>query len=419
MTREHNWADNHTFEAARIHRPGTADEVRRIVERAVRVHAIGARHSFNAVADSAGDLIDLSNIDPGFVIDPDQRTVTGGAGTNYGVLAAWLDRQGWALHNTASLPHVTLAGAVATGTHGSGDGLGTLSTAVASLEIVTASGDLLTVRRGDRYFEGMVVALGALGVVTRVTLDIQPGFAMRQDAFEGLEWDAVLADLDAVMSAGYSVSLLTKWSGATVTRLWVKTRLIDGAPGTVPAAHLGATPAALPSPNATLASIAALNPFGGVSGPWSERLPHFRPDVDPGTVGHLQSEYMVPRARAVEALAILRTMAARIDPFLLTSEIRCMAADNLWLSPAQGRDTIGIHFSWARDPDLVPVITSEIEATLLPLGGRPHWGKIIHAPAERLAPLYPRLDAFRELARSLDPDGKFRNAYLTNHVFGS
>jgi xylitol oxidase len=393
------------------------DAARRIVAGASHVRAIAARHSFNAIADCDGDLIDLSDIDPGFVIDPERRTVTAGGGTNYGDLAAWLQGEGWALHNTASLPHVTLAGATATGTHGSGDRLGSLSTAVAGLEIVTASGDLVSFRRGDRDFDGMVVQLGALGVVTRMTLDIQPSFQVRQDAFEGLAWDTVLGDLDAVMSAGYSVSLLTKWAGPTVTRLWIKTRLEDGEPATVSAAHLGARPA-LVSPNASPEGAADLNPFGGVPGPWSERLPHFKPGAQPGTAGHLQSEYLLPRARATEALALLRALAGGIDPFLLTTEIRSMAGDDLWLSPAHGRDTIGIHFSWARDLDAVPAISAEIEAMLLPLGGRPHWAKILHTRAADLAPLYPRLPAFRELARAFDPAGKFRNAYLETHVFG-
>jgi alditol oxidase len=281
MTREHNWADNYTFSAARIHRPSPVDEARRVVARSSRIHAIGARHSFNGIADSPGDLIDLGRIDPGFLIDPEQRTVAVGAATNYGVLASYLHRAGWALHNMASLPHVSVAGATATGTHGSGDRLGNLSTAVAGLDIISATGDLVTIRRENPDFDGAVVALGALGIIARVTLDIQPEFEMRQDAFEGLPWAAVLSDFDAVMSAGYSVSLMTSWSGPTVTRLWIKTRLVDGAPETVSAAHLGAAPAAQPSAASTPEVMERLNPFG-VPGLWCERLPHFRPDVVPG-----------------------------------------------------------------------------------------------------------------------------------------
>jgi alditol oxidase len=283
MTREHNWADNYTFAAARIHRPVSVDEVRRIVARSSRVRAIGARHSFNAIADSPGDLVDLAGIAPGFVIDPERRTVTVGAATNYGVLASYLHRAGWALHNMASLPHVSVAGATATGTHGSGDRLGNLSTAVAALDLVCATGDLVTIRRGDPGFDGVVVALGALGIVTRATLDIQPEYAMRQDAFEGLPWATLLSELTAVMSAGYSVSLMTSWSGPTVTRLWIKTRLADGAPEAVSAAYLGAAPTAQASARATPEAMQRLNPFGmpapgpsgsRISGPmWSPARP--------------------------------------------------------------------------------------------------------------------------------------------------
>jgi len=379
MTREHNWADNYTFLANRIHRPASIDEARRLVARSPRIHAIGARHSFNGVADSPGELVDLRDIDPGFLIDPERRTVTVGAATNYGVLAAHLKRMGWALHNMASLPHVSVAGAIATGTHGSGDRLGNLATAVAALEIVCATGDAMTIRRGDPGFDGAVVALGALGIVTRVTLDIEPAFSMRQDAFEGLAWAALLADLDAVMSAGYSVSLMTSWSGPAVSRWWIKTRLEDGAPDAMPAARLGTAPTAQPSLRATPEAIQRLNPFG-IAGPWSERL--------------------------------------RIDRFLWATEIRSMTGDGLWLSPSFGDDRVAIHFSWLRETDAVAALTAEIEEMLLPLGARPHWGKIMHARAVELEPLYPNLPAFRDLARSYDPNGKFRNEFLDTHVLG-
>jgi alditol oxidase len=417
LTREHNWADNHTFTATRIHRPASVAELCHIVARAPRVRAIGARHSFNGVADSPGELIDLGGINPDFVIDREGRTVTLGGGASYAVLAAYLQREGRALHNMASLPHVTVAGATATGTHGSGDGLGNLATAVAGLEIVTATGEMAKVRRGDENFDGMVVGLGAFGIVTRITLDIQQSYEMRQDAFEGLAWDRVLADLDAVMAAGYSVSLATMWSGPAVTRLWIKTRLAEGGPRAVSAAYLGAKPASEPLANRAPDALRRLNPFGA-PGPWSERLPHFRPDEEPALEPHLQSEYMVPRARAAEAMTLLRAIGHRIDPHLLTTEIRSMAADRLWLSPGYGADSIGIHFSWKKEPDAVDRMTAEIEELLLPLGARPHWGKIMHAPAQRLAPLYPKLPAFRDLARSFDPAGKFRNEFLDTHVFG-
>jgi xylitol oxidase len=416
MHRERNWSGNTIFEARRIHCPTSVDEVRRIVSASPKIHAIGARHSFNGVADSPGDLIDLRGVDPRIQIDPDRRTVTVGAATNYGVLAAYLHKEGWALHNMASLPHITIAGAVSTGTHGSGDRSGALPTAVAALEIVTATGDLIELGRGQAGFDGVVVGVGAFGVITRVTLAIEPTYEVRQDAFEGLPWATVLADLDAITSAASSFSLMTSWSGETVSRLWIKTRLIDGRPLEVSAAHLGARPASTPLAVSPGDSPVALTLFG-IPGPWSERLIHLPPDQELGPREQIQSEYLLPRANAPAAFAKLRAMSDRIDPHLFVSEIRTMAGDELWLSPAYGGDTVAIHFTWKREPDAVAPLTAEIEEMLLPLGGRPHWGKVIHTPAARLAPLYPRMQAFRDLARSYDPNGKFKNAFLERHVF--
>ena len=418
MTREHNWCDNYTFTAPRIVQPNSIDEVRRLVASSQKIRAIGTRHSFNGIADSAGTLIDLCGLDPLFAIDESRMTVTVSANTSYGVLAAYLQSQGYALHNMGSLPHISVAGAIATGTHGSGDTNGNLSTAVAALELVVASGDLIRVDRGTADFTGMVVGLGAFGIVTRVTLDIQPSFSVRQDAFIELPWDTLLGNFDAVFSAAYSVNVLTRWNEATVNRLWLKTRLTDRQPATVEVPHLGA----IPAPPTVISSGAddpatRLNPFG-VPGPWSERLPHFRFDRTPGVQEQIQSEYMVPRSRVLEALIALRAIGARIDPVLYTTELRSMAADGLWLSPAHGRDSVGIHFTWKQLPAEVDALTHEIESLLLPLGARPHWGKLLHAPAHKLAPLYPRMDEFRALANSYDPDWKFRNTYLATHVFG-
>jgi xylitol oxidase len=420
MMREQNWAENYTFAAARILRPGSIDEVRRMVAAAPQLRAIGSRHSFNGIADTTGDIIDLGLLDPDFVVDPQRMTVSLGANTSYGTLATYLQTRGYGLHNMGSLPHISVVGATATGTHGSGDRSGSLSTAVCGLELVGADGDVVHLRRGDDGFAGMVVGLGAFGVVTRVTLDIQPSYQMRQDEFTDLPWEALLSDFDAVSSAAYSVSILTKWGDRAVNRLWLKTRLDDAAPAaSVTAARLGARPA----PDGTIPRPlddpdALLTPFGGVPGPWSERLPHFRPEAQPGVRDQIQSEYMLPRPQIVPALAALRGLASRIDPYLHMTEIRTMAADDLWLSPSYGHDTVAIHFTWHRRPAEVAAITQAIEAILLPLGGRPHWGKLIHAGAFQLAPLYPRLEAFRALARRYDPTGKFRNAYLDRHVFG-
>jgi alditol oxidase len=410
-----NWAGSYTYQATRLHRPTSIDEVRRIVTKATKVHALGARHSFNGVADTTGDLIDLSDIRSEFVIDQQQRTVTVSAGANYGELAAFLQAQGFALRNMASLPHISVAGAIATGTHGSGDRNGNLATSVAGLEIVTSNGDLVEIKRGAPGFNGMVVGLGAFGVITQVTLDIEPSFDMRQDAFAHLTWANLLANFDAIMAAAYSVSLMTMWSENTISRLWLKTRLVDGERPQLAAAHFGATATVRASPGAVDVDD-SLNPFG-IRGPWSERLCHFRRDRDPGPTAQIQSEYMLPRSQAIAALTRLRTIAERIDPHLIISEIRMVAADDLWLSPSYGHDTVAIHFTWKPDPVAADAITTEIEALLLPLGARPHWGKLMHAQAGEVAGLYPRLPDFRRLADEYDPASKFRNRFLVEHVF--
>ncbi len=418
VTREHNWADNYTYRAERIHRPTSIDEVRRVVAGCAKVRALGTRHSFNGIADSRGDLVDLGDLPAEFAIDRERRTVTVGAGTRYGPLAQYLHARGWALHNLGSLPHISVAGATATGTHGSGDRSGNLSTAVAGLEMVTASGDLLRIRRGEPGFDGMVVGLGAFGIITRMTLDIEPTFDMRQDAFIDLPWATVLSRLDEVTSAAYSVSLMTRWSGDTVDRLWLKTRLVEGEPLDVSASHLGATATEHVSASGRAAAQERLNPFG-IAGPWCDRLCHFRLDAEPGQSDQIQSEYMVPRTQAVTALARLRAIAGRIDALLHMTEIRTMAADGLWLSPSYGHDTVAIHFTWQREIEAVGRITGEIEETLLPLGARPHWGKLMHARAEQIAGVYPRLPEFRALVGEHDPHGKFRNQFLAEHVLGA
>ncbi len=414
MTGIFNWSENHRFRAVEILRPISVDSVRQAVAASPRIHAAGARHSFNDSADGPGAMIDLGDIPAECIIDADRATVTASAACSYGALALRLEAAGWALENMASLPHITLAGAISTGTHGSGDAVGTLSSAVAGLDLVTATGDLVALRRGDADFDGMVVGLGALGVVVRVMLDIVPSYRLRQDAFQGLAWPENAAEFDRVMGAGKSVSLFTAWSGATLDRWWVKTRIAEGAPDVAP--DVGAALAQFPFLGAPADRLRRLTAFG-VAGPWCDRLPHGR--IEFVQVRHLQSEILVPRARVIEAIGMLRAIGGRIDPHLLVTEIRSMAADALWLSPAQGRDTVGIHFSWnERDPATVGALCQAIEALLMPLGGRPHWGKILLAPAERLAPLYPRMEDFRRLAARVDPGGKFRNGFIDRHVFG-
>jgi xylitol oxidase len=412
-----NWAGTYDYRAAMLVEPRSVDELQDVVASSARIRGLGTRHSFNSLPDTVGTLVHLGALVAEPVIDPVAMTVTVDAATRYGVAAEFLQQHGFALHNTGSLPHISVAGAIATGTHGSGDHNRNLSSAVAGLELVTADGELRTVRRGEPGFDGLVVGLGAFGITTRVTLDIQPTFNIRQDAFVDLPWEVALGDFDRVMGSAYSVSLMTHWSTPAIGQLWLKTRVEDGLPATVDAIHFGAT-AATVSLFDTAESV-NMTPFGGIVGPWSERLYHFRLDSTPSLGDEIQSEYMVPRDRIVDALTALRAIGDRIDGPLAVSEIRTMAGDDLWLSPAFGRDSVGVHFTWKNEPAAVDAVLPEIESILLPLGARPHWGKHFHATAADLAPLYPKLRAWQNLVAQWDPAGKFSNAFVDALLAGS
>jgi alditol oxidase len=409
-----NWAGNYTYRATNLHRPASLDELSAIVASAPKIRALGSRHCFNDIADSA-ELISVEGLDQAIEIDRDASTVTFNAAMRYGDLALALERQGLAIHNMASLPHISVGGAVATSTHGSGDRNGNLATAVAGLELVTSEGEILRVKRGDADFNGMVVGIGALGVITRLTLDIQPSFQMRQRVYQNLDWSVVSERFDDVMSAAYSVSLFTDY-GDTVGEVWCKSRLdvVEDLGDDL----LGAPLSTLP-----LHPVPSLSPENcteqrGVPGAWLDRLPHFRLDAIPASGDELQTEYMIARHHAVEALQIIRDLSPKFRPPLMISEVRTSTADDLWLSSAYGRDTVCIHFSWRNDWAAVKRVLPLIEEALAPFSPRPHWGKLFLATAAEIAPRYERLPDFRRLAERLDRRGAFRNAFLDRHVFG-
>jgi len=406
---ETNWAGNHTYRA-RIERVRSIERLQEVVAASPKVRALGSRHSFTDITDitaTGGVLVSLADLPTNVDVDPSSRTarVTGPAA--YGDVATQLQAAGWALGNLASLPHISVAGAVATGTHGSGVENGSLATAVASLDIVGPDGELRTVSRGDADFEGSVVALGALGVVTALTLDIEPTYDVRQDVYTGLGWDALVANLDDITHSAYSVSLFTRWADAGIEQVWRKSR-VDEAPAEL---H-GARPATRTMHMLEGASTESVTGQGGVMGPWLDRLPHFRMGFTPSRGEELQSEYLLPRANALTAIERLRPLGTRLAPVLQTTELRTVAADDHWLSSAYGHDVLGVHFTWLRNEDLVHAVLPEIEDALLPLGGRPHWGKCFVAGADAIAPLYPRLADFRALRDRVDPDRVFGNAWL-------
>jgi xylitol oxidase len=415
MARETNWAGNYAYRSSRFHQPTSLDEVRRIVAVAPKVHALGSRHSFNDIADSP-ELVSLDRLDQTIDIDRTAGTVTVSAGIRYGTLAQALERECLALHNMASLPHISIAGAVATATHGSGDANGNLATAVAALELITGDGDILHVSRDDDDFAGMVVGLGALGIITRLTIEVQPSYQVRQQVFEHLDWDVLFGRFDDVTSGADSVSVFTDY-GETVDQVWLKRRVDPESAEPLANDFLGAIAALEPRhPVRTLAAGNCTEQLG-VPGAWSDRLPHFRMDAVPASGDEIQAEYMVPRRYAVAALQAIRELAPVIRPHLWICEIRTVAADDLWLSTAYRTNTVCIHFSWRFDPPAVERLLPIIEAALGPYEARPHWGKMFVTTPAELEARYERLPEFRRLAERLDRRGAFRNDFLDRYLF--
>ena len=410
-----NWAGNYTYRARAVHTPSTVEQVQELVAAKPRVRVLGSRHSFSDIADS-DELLTLEGMPGDVVVDRDAMTVAFGGAVRYGDLALELAREGLALANLASLPHISIAGAVSTATHGSGDRVGNLATAVAALEIVTSDGNVLTAARGGPDFDGLVVGLGAVGAVTRVTLDVEPAYEVSQRVFEGLRWDDLFEHFDAITSTGYSVSVFTRW-GETIDQVWIKSRA--GEESEAAAGVLLSARAATRHRHPIL-DLDPVNctPQLGIPGPWAERLPHFRMGFTPSAGDELQSEYLVPRRHGSAAVAAVLDISAAIRPVLQVSEIRTIAADRLWMSPEYGRDTVAIHFTWSPEPDAVGRALARLETTLAPFDARPHWGKLFRADATAIAPLYERLGDFRALLERLDPRGVFRNDWLRDRVLG-
>jgi xylitol oxidase len=346
-------------------------------------------------------------------VDTASSTVRVAAGLSWGEIAPELHAHGLAVHTLGSLPHISVAGSVATGTHGSGDRNGCLATAVLALELVTADGSRRVLRRGDPDFAGSVVALGSLGIVTHVTLACVPAYDVAQTVWDGLPVEAALDGLDSVLGSAQSVSLFTAWSGTGFEQVWVKQRVGDP---DVDLTWTGASRADAPRHPVPGVDPAHCTEQGGVAGPWFERVPHFRLDFTPSSGEELQTEYLVPREHAVAALRAVEAVRDLVAPVLQVSEIRTVAADDLWLSPAYGRDSVAIHFTWIADTARVLPVVSAVEAVLAPFEPRPHWGKVFTMPPGLVAASYPRMDDVRRLLDEHDPHGRFRNDFVDTYL---
>ena len=416
-----NWAGNYAYRAGSLYEPESLDELQEVVRSHRSLRVLGSRHSFNDIADTTGDLVSLGRLPRIFELDRQAGTVTVDGAVRYGELCGALDDAGFALHNLASLPHISVAGACATATHGSGDHSGNLATAVVALDVVTASGELVTFDR-DRdpeAFNGAVVSLGGLGAVVALTLQLEPAFRMRQDLYENLPLARVVEHFNELTALADSVSLFTEWRGPLVEQVWLKRRVPDDDPFQPPTDVFGATIAAVAIHPIRRMAPDALTEQLGVPGPWHERLPHFRLDHTPSSGDELQTEYLIPRQHAVAALEAIDRIRERIAPLLQVSEVRTIAADRLWLSTAYGRESVAIHFTWQPDWEQVRQVLPAIETALAPYAPRPHWGKLFTIEAEAVRSSYERLPDFVGLLERHDPNGTFRNAFLDRYLFGS
>jgi alditol oxidase len=416
-----NWSGNFEFSTDRVTPANSVDQVRKFVKKEAKLKALGTRHCFNRIADSHDALLSMRSLDESVSVDAATRTVTVDAGITYGKLAPILDAKGFALHNLASLPHISVAGSCSTGTHGSGEKNGNLSSAVAALEVVKANGDLVQISRakdGD-VFNGAVVGLGALGVVTKVTLDVQPTFQVRQYVYENLPLDQMKEHFDAIEAAAYSVSLFTDWQNKRFSEVWLKTRVEPGQDFDAKPEFFGAK---LATKNLhPIAELSAENCTDqlGVPGPWYERLPHFKMGFTPSAGKELQSEFFVPRQHAVDAILAVERLRDQITPHLLITEIRAIAEDNLWMSPCYKQSCVAIHFTWKQDWPNVSKVLPQIEKELAAYKARPHWGKLFTMSPATLRSRYERLLDFLNLAKRYDPQGKFRNDFLNTNIFSA
>ena len=416
-----NWAGNYIYSTTRLDNAKTTAEVQDLVKKYDRLKVLGTRHCFNGIADSKDRFISLIQLNKDISIDKTAKTVSVASGVRYGELAIHLFNHGYALHNLASLPHISIAGACATATHGSGNRNGNLSTAVSAMEMITAAGETVSLSRekDGEQFSGAVVNLGGAGVVTKMTLDIQPSFMVRQDVYENLAFDQLEKNFDEIMGAGYSVSLFTDWQNKKFSEVWIKSRLEEGLKQQYHTEFFGARPATKNLHPIVELSAENCTEQMGVPGPWHERLPHFRMGFTPSSGKELQSEFFVPRDRSYEAIRAIEQLHEKITPHLFITEIRTVDADNLWMSPCYHQPSTTIHFTWKPEWEAVRKLLPLIESQLAPFNAKPHWGKLFTMSPAHLQSLYKKLPDFLRLLAQYDPRGKFRNEFLNKNLYSS
>ncbi|MGZ3999372.1 MAG: FAD-binding protein [Mucilaginibacter sp.] len=413
-----NWAGNLSYSTLQVQYPRSVEDVQKLVKQHSKLKALGTRHCFNTIADSKDDLVCSKELNKVISLDATARTVTVESGIKYGELAPYLHQHGWALHNLASLPHISVGGSITTATHGSGIKNGNLSSAVTGLEVVIADGSIVHFSKADpEKLNAAVVGLGAIGFITKVTLQIEPTYMVRQRVFLKLPMSQLKPNFEKIVSAGYSVSLFTDWQSDSINEVWIKSRVDTEKDHNQPEFY-GAKAATKNLHPIYEHSAEACTEQLGVPGPWYERLPHFKMGFTPSSGKELQSEYFVAAQHAVEAIEAISRLGKQIGPHLFITEIRTIAADNLWMSPCHKQTSVTIHFTWKPETDAVLKLLPLIEKELAPFNARPHWGKIFTLAPKVLQSRYEKLADFKKLVAEYDPNGKFRNGFLEHNIFG-
>jgi len=413
-----NWAGNLEFSTQNIHTPETVDQAIDLVKKLPKLRILGSGHSFNTIADSSENLISTQKLNRLVHLDREQMTVTVEAGMKYGDLCLLLEKEGFALHNLASLPHISIAGSISTGTHGSGLENGNLSTAVSSIEMVNGKGELIQLQRDkDPEFKGAVVALGALGMITKLTLDVEPSYQMAQVVYSNLPTAALIENFETIMSAGYSVSLFTDWKTDHINQVWIKKKADTNGEVYFPENFFGALPSSSKVHPVESMSVEGCTEQLGLIGPWYERLPHFKMEFQPSAGEELQSEFFVPLENAYPAFKSIQEMADEISPHLFISEIRGIRADDLWLSPCFERNAIAIHTTWKQEIPEVMALLPRMEEKLSAFGARPHWAKLFTISPAEPESNYDKLKDFKNLIRQHDPEGKFQNNFIAKNIY--
>jgi xylitol oxidase len=432
-----NWGGNFRFSTTDIRFPRSLDEVVDAVKEGApkstpggvgppvkHLRALGSRHSFSKIADTAEMLVSLSAmnrilaVNPGSATEAPTITVEGGA--IYTDVTPFVEFIGAAFHNQLTLSEVSVAGSINTGAHGTGITNGILATQVRSVELVLANGTVTTLRKGvDAAFPAAVVGLGAFGVVTKVELEMQASYQMTQHVFLNLPFTTLTDQFDTIMSSAYTVQAWTDWSDPTnFNQVWVGDRDDDAADFSTAPAFYGATRAP-----AQVTPVAALPPTyvvpQGVAGPWNERLVCYRLGLSGFNGDEIQSEYILPITNAKAALEAIAALATQIAPLCYVSVVRTIAADDFWLSPAYGRDSVAIHFTWKPQLDAVVALLPTIESALAGLDAVPHWGKFFTMAPSVFLQRYDKLAEWKATAAAYDPSGRFRNAFLNDNVFNA